>query len=849
MIICVSPRAVVAFHSFSAATSLRSNLFVSWKSSEELKQQFDSMPEIDQLGGLAALWEFWTGVVFPEDYQADESWSQAIVLTESGAAVASGLDAMRQKSPNDFSLAMFLKFYHQDLFIDWRKTDTRTIENLLSAELSVNRVKLPYRFGRCLYDRFNDLYFITRTDHLLPADTRSLLEGTPDGIYQVDNLLSGPLGLIQSREKRFIPPSLTIPLWHCSDTGCPAFHAVEFLRPKTALVNALDEVERHLDREFGPPSEWASGLEELHHRDARPNGRPYYDLPMLISDCVIAEERVRLLAAALAGPESKELRSLIGNVPRRKQDAVGPPGEVAAKLSTEEQLQLLMTLPDRRLVELLDDLTAESTIDIPIGECRKAREAPPRGSNYDSTSELSALGARSYRGNPCVNLVTAVLRASEAENLANELKWRLGSDTTGSPDKALVEYLRSNGPKATVNEIVLSSAAITRILCTELQVRLSETGDKEKLAQRLLWKLGFDPVRFDQRLQRCHDRLDSLRDILLGVGSIDTESDRERIRAVGVNLFVSLEELLSDLLCFNVWLLASDHFADTEFTFDRAEALVVVAETLGNEIDTGEEKLSWSSNGENSLGVLLAYLQRSANWMLSLSEGDRADLRRPEADLPHFADDERRKFPFLHRALWADADPAQLRRFVDGYRSIVTLLGQADLASIRNGLDHFREASRFPKVDAMLACVARIEQAVQKADIERFFPKIWWVIDLQQDRNGQGQLVFGDYAERRLVHYKPSLISGLKKARTESPFVIAPGDLLGTPNSQLLFATQRKTEYSAYWEGYPRRRRVPPDKPNNSGHGHALAMRSTLPDHSQAQEAARQAPRLNASIP
>jgi len=50
---------------------------------------------------------------------------------------------------------LFGCFYHHDLIIDWSQTDISAISDLLDAELRDGKCKLPHRYGRLLYDRFN----------------------------------------------------------------------------------------------------------------------------------------------------------------------------------------------------------------------------------------------------------------------------------------------------------------------------------------------------------------------------------------------------------------------------------------------------------------------------------------------------------------------------------------------------------------------------------------------------------------------------------------------------------------------------------------------------------------------
>ena len=193
----------------------------------------------------------------------------------------------------DILLAYFAVFFHHDLFFDAGKTDSPRFRQLLEYELLHERIRLPYRYGRllCIY-RFNDTNSDTRTDHLMSPDVDRLLQGGPMGVYQVGTLLSGPLGVLDSQEKRWIPAMLSYPLWHCSDTGCNAIHNVRFVPPSIPVVDAFSRIQKSLPDRHGPPSEWWQSLSWIHRGVvSHPSRRPYLDLPLLIADYIIALQR------------------------------------------------------------------------------------------------------------------------------------------------------------------------------------------------------------------------------------------------------------------------------------------------------------------------------------------------------------------------------------------------------------------------------------------------------------------------------------------------------------------------------------------------------------------------------
>ncbi|HXN94043.1 MAG TPA: hypothetical protein VN879_06040 [Candidatus Acidoferrales bacterium] len=777
-----------------------------WKSIEDLDVETRSLPNLPGLNTLYALSRFWKGCVFSGDYRATEEWCSALKFSTAGQETFAELSSVLTGiGTADVTLAFFMKFFHHDLFFDYQESDSTKIREILGRELLQERVRLPHRFGRSLYDRFNDTYLDTRTDHLMSEDVLRLLQGTSIGVYQLGRLISGPLGIIESKALRYVPPIFELPLWHCSDTGCKALHDVRFVHPNIPVVEASSRIGKALDDRLGPEAEWSGTLTSQLRMEVP---RFYVDLPALLADCIIGEELAVLLERALVSDQGALLRGVLALPPRRKREADGPAKDVASRQSPEAQLQLLLVLPDKDLVGLIDDAVISRAIRIPLGETREVKYNVPMHSG-DSDSQLSALGIRSVRWDPVVNLTRAIWRAYQLLGLPSELEWHVRSNEAKSPYEALVAFIRNRGPAESIRELVLSSARITTAVCDDLHIPLTyASGSNGQKVDHLLWKLGFNPMQFDDSISRFKARLSEFNEVILTCTPITTEDARERVRAAGVNVFVSLEDFLDRLVSYNVWLLSSDHFLVTEFRYSSADARRSVARTLGAPLPSGDVGISWDILGGNPLGTLLRYLRATADWIQGLPGTDRKAAERPEKDLPHFADNEYLKFPFRHSSLWADSNLTELQWHSEFFARIVKLIEEAEPASLRNGLDHFREADQFPSADKLLACVARLGQALELADVQRFLPKVYWRFGRTGDRFGATVNEFRDYAGRLVLTYGPALVSGLDAVSYKTAYVLAPGNLLGSPNASLVFQLQESSEFSAYWEDYPRRRRI-----------------------------------------
>lgn len=783
-----------------------------WKSGSDIEALLEKLGD-QGLGQLFALSLFWKALVLPAAYEPDSSWGELINLTEAGDEARAGIRGVtHDASDHRLNFAIFRLFAYHEILIDWHKSDPTGIELLFARELLAKEVLLPYRFGRLLYDRFNDRYKGSQTEHLSSEEVLKLLADTPPGVYQINSFLTGPLGLVHSNEKRFLPPSLFLPLWHCSDTGCRRLHRVELLPPELPVIRLEHELRNYLKDSFGPPSEWEPTLTRcyLQLREREAKGMKFYDLPVLIADGILGAERTRLLEAVLTTDEGEELRNVLGAPPRKKARGQGEPYAVAESLTAEEQLQLLLVLSDALLIRTIDELTLDAKINVSVGQIRLAHQKPP-SLPLSSRSQLSRLGLRSIKENPVTSFIQIVHKAYLENDAIGELVWRLRVPSGTSPIDGLMNYLQRKGPSEAVNDLILTSQSVTHSICQFLDLPAERVARQTPSpVKQILWKFGFDPPQYDEFSNRLGAHLERFEESVLALPDKPTEDDRERIRSSGVNLFVYVEQMLDMLISYNVWLLATDHFLDSRQDYDLVQARRSVPRVLGESLPSKDSEVSWSFEGENSLGVLLLYLSESLAWMKSLEKRDREILRRPEADVPHFAEGLQARFPFNHVELWADADVTELRSYIHQYEKIVTLLLQAELAYVRNGLDHMRDAGRFPTSDRMLACISRLRQAHHICQVNRYLPVILWLDRVEGNRFGVVERQFRDATDKLVVVHGPPMALCLNEPGSTRPYLIAPGNLLGGPNASLIFGFRERTEYDDYWRDYPRRRHINP---------------------------------------
>jgi hypothetical protein len=488
----------------------------------------------------------------------------------------------------------------------------------------------------------------------------------------------------------------------------------------------------------------------------------------------------------------------------------GKPEEVAAKLSQEEQHQLLLLLRDEDVVKYLDELIAYKEIRVPPAELRSIKTFV-YGESHDTTSRLSSLGIRSTSHPPIIELSATVWSVYESLGISDDLLWRLRGHESSSIRHAVIDFVRTHGPEQAIRELILPSRAVTDKVAEKYFFQIFQSDDEDTIIKRLLWKMGFTLARYEDEYYFLRNRIAEFQEAVLQIGLKPTEDEKARIRAVGVNLFVSVEIFLENLICYNSWLLTSDHFINPRFEYSKDDAHDAVIKTLGNEIVSGTETFTWNSDGSNTLGCILAYLQAFRGWIRTLTSANKQLITRNPKDYPHYAEDTLWVFPFRHLELWADSAPEIMTSYCDTFEKICTQLGQAELPAIRNGIDHKRDDDKFPSSDKMLACVSRLQQVLDIADSKRLIPKLFWGTKLEADNKGNACSTFCDYRGISVSLWEPSVVFDVPKMKFGVPFLIAPFDFLNQPNSTLVFSVSHPSEYKRYWKNYPRRRFIPPD--------------------------------------
>lgn len=241
-----------------------------------------------------------------------------------------------------------------------------------------------------------------------------------------------------------------------------------------------------------------------------------------------------------------------------------------------------------------------------------------------------------------------------------------------------------------------------------------------------------------------------------------------------------------------------------------SDARRAVVNTLGQSINTTEGSFVWNVSGENALGTQLVYLNAYQQWLDSPRNVD--DLVRGDLGANVMEDYLQRPFPFRHKQLWADSDTVELERYRKVFTETAKVIMQADVAGVRNGLDHQRDRARFPTNEQLLLCVTRLKTGVGAAEKNRIYPVIFWLDSRIERASGAKQYDFRNSGGDIFSIHRPSTVGSMPGIPSDLPVVFAPVNFLGAADSLLSCRVMGESDYSRYWSDYPRIAKVLPEK-------------------------------------
>lgn len=204
-------------------------------SKEELSAKFPDPEWRERWLQLTDISSLFSDCIIRRAYKISDDINNAIVLSAAGKRIA--LELQKQQVPvKEAKLLCFLFLAHTDVLVDVMATDVAALRGAISKQVLKGDLLYPFIFGRTLYDRAAEL-FEDEKPRLDVSETLQLLDGTPQGVFQLGDILIGPYGLLSSRGRRRLEPRTRIHLYSCADMTCSQVHISRLATDLDAPIN------------------------------------------------------------------------------------------------------------------------------------------------------------------------------------------------------------------------------------------------------------------------------------------------------------------------------------------------------------------------------------------------------------------------------------------------------------------------------------------------------------------------------------------------------------------------------------------------------------------------------------
>ena len=751
-----------------------------------------------------------------DKYVPDKRFGDIIVLSPEAEEIKFNLsEYISNFSNEEIKIAFFMDFYFHDLHVDVENIDIKALKGIIHDEIKSGKLKFIYQFETVLYDKYFEIIHDAKKD-LNDEETKALLNGTLTGVYQLKNLVVGPLGLMDSLYHRDFPPIVSMPLWHCPDNACNSIHLVK-LSNKVSAVDVISEmiVEEGYNL-HGTPSDWSHYFMNTESISSFFDDKDTSQLPWLLGNG-FSEIEIQHIFSELIKIESKTIRGCLPVSKKLQTIFKNSPDKISNQLTKPECVQFMLCCDNTKIVEAIENAINTNLISIPSTEIRGARTQLPANRMYQPSWECSELGVRVISQTADIALLRLKVLLSNifsGPDTKEQLSWTLREFQGETLEERIDQFVHREDPRNVLKNTIFMQqrfllAAFEYLKFGKFDVP-SNVDDENRLIDKMLWKLGFDMPRFPRYSNLFWERHEKFLECSRTYRKY-TELDREQIRSAGVNFFVSLEEILDYSLSFITWVLLSDHYIDTNFTFSFDSCRKFMASKLSGIALGAEESIIFNPNGVNTLFPLIQGFK-----ILSILSTEivskKSRFVRPKEQFPRFSGYTNIiQFPFHHTHLLLDINPNDLKIIVDVLNEVTSVLEGAQICAVRNKIQHNRKEKEFPdQQDIEKACVA-VADIVSKLETSGICPLLYLYNGQSVDQYSRMVTSYINFKNTEHKFFQPSQFSSCNMPDVGSSFVIVPWIKIGDSIERIRFRLIEESDFFDIWKNYPRRLPVSAD--------------------------------------
>lgn len=750
--------------------------------------------------------------ILAEDYKPQSTLHNHVVFTQYGEKWRKILiKEFRDISLDEICFAFIIVCFHKDILIDTKQTNLDKVFEVLGADITSRKIIYPWIFGMDLYAKFGD-DFEEPLEKLNYIETSAFLENTPEGLFQINNIIVGPFGFLHSEENRMLSPVLSAPLWYCSDPTCNSLHTVRFTTGNCVAWNAVNFLLEHMNYYEGAPNDSLLDNVESSREIIEWHADFHLEDIIYLLGNAFHESELRLVLKDLFNTNSKAIREKLPQYGQYKDKWKVSNEALVDSLSKNQCLQLILLMSDKEIAKSIERLIEKRIINIPFTEVRNSTPRRELFGWLKMSCECSYLGIRTVSTTHKESLAFSRLRNLIDLIYSEEhtkLEWKLRHLKGNGIKEKLNKYLIEKEPGVVVKELILDSKERIDQCFEYLKYGYfyypeNELED-EKIIKKILWKLGLNQESYPLTQAIFWDRYKKFRNTAVTIISRD-EDDKEEIRSESVNFFVSLEEILENSLSFITWMLFSDHFLKTRFSYNIDDGLKSMVQLLNGKQFGNNETLSLDEKGKNTLFPLIVGFGVLANLCEELV-GEREKYKRPIEELPHYCNSNFSTmidFPFKHQLFFLDLSVSEVNKIIPTLRQVTRELEVNQICNIRNRVKHKQNRNHFPSVEELTSCCDAIQKIILLLEEQGLYPSVFNFKGIISDQYYRNKIKYTDYKGAELKIVNSAQFTPFGMPEYQQVLLIVPSIKIGTTTESLRFKLVESSSYQLMWNGHPK---------------------------------------------
>jgi hypothetical protein len=731
------------------------------------------------------------GCVIAPTYRVPDELAHSVVLSPLGEEIVGGLAEKRRRlKPNDLRLSAFLSLACPAGFLIEPSTDPAALRQAISEEIGARRILYPFIYGREFHDLAVERFPLkTRFD---VRNSVELLNNLPIGVFQVGFTTVGPLGCLESTQRRQLIPNRSSPGYLCEDATCSGIHPFSLKTADSSISKARSAMRAYVS-EAHPPT--AAERDGRHLREAvaleyqvfsRHDSEALFDT---ISDSLEEGELRHLVVTyihrALANSDTR---------PRMAQVLAIEPNGVqrwADERCHAELLQVLLLLDDTEVAGAID--AAVDRGGIVVGESEVRSQEVTRHDSVEKV-EIGSYGVRwtgpspqGYVARRLYELLHHVYFASgqlDSDDLTHHLSLPSGLSESDLLGEAVSSYSAAQIVEKAIAENRRSLEAAETFLGI-----LTPDADRSERCKRILWKIGLKLDVKYRDLEQTDDRLEDLRQSLIA------GAEEKVLRGEISNVFAELETALQVGLIFTTWALTTDHFVATApFVYD-SRLTPKVFDFIDQHLPVAPD-FELQRDGKNTLAPLGSGYARLA---AALSGLEVASFTRPKSDWPAECRAHFRPFAFKSTIPFLNLTQSAREQICADLASVSSFVQDPLVLRVRNSGIHGN--SEFPTVGEIESVVRRFGDFRMSLWQSGFYPRSYGLQQVAFDSMGRQSMSYRS-GEDTVTLRTPTWTVCPKLPLGSDQLVVMPKAEIGGCGP-LRFEIEPLPGRRSYWDGWP----------------------------------------------